>query len=110
MEALRPWASGHTDAAAAAEEVTGHAEHAHSPLSRGSRGGRRAATAATATAIAAAAAASANASASASASASAIATATAAAGRISGGGRRGGRVGRWNDRVASLGRLLETGA
>ena len=106
MEALRPWASGHTDAAAAAEEVTGHAEHAHSPLSRGSRGGRRAATAATATAIAAAA----TASASASASASAIATATAAAGRISGGGRRGGRVGRWNDRVASLGRLLEAGA
>ena len=108
MEALRPWASGHTDAAAAAEEVTGHAEHAHSPLSRGSRGGRRAATAATATAIADAAAA--TASASASASASAIATATAAAGRISGGGRRGGRVGRWNDRVASLGRLLEAGA
>ena len=98
MEALRPWASGHTDAAAAAEEVTGHAEHAHSPLSRRGRGGRRAATAtATATAIAAAA-------------ATAIATATAAAGRISGGGRRGGRVGRWNDRVASLGRLLETGA
>ena len=107
MEALRPWASGHTDAAAAAEEVTGHAEHAHSPLSRRGRGGRRAATAtATATAIAAAAAAAATAT----ASASAIATATAAAGRISGGGRRGGRVGRWNDRVASLGRLLEAGA